>query len=76
MKEGTTNFNYYYDFIKNSLHFSELNDEVIKEMLDVFYVETWKKGNFRFNDQKTKNKFYLIISGRVKIFQIDHRRSD
>ncbi len=71
MKEGTTKFNYYFDFIKNSLHFSELNDEVIKEMLDVFYVETWKKGNFPFNDKKTKNKFYLIISGRVKVFQIN-----
>lgn len=71
MKEGTTKFNYYFDFIKSSSHFSELDEEIIKEMLNVFYVETWKKGDFPFNDQKTKNKFYIIISGRVKVFQIN-----
>lgn len=71
MKEENINFNHYFYFVKNSPHFLTLNDDAISEMLSVFHVETWKKGDTPFNDQKTKYKFYIIVSGRVKIFKIN-----
>jgi len=71
MKKNTVKFNYYFNFFKNSPHFSELSDETIEKILPMFSVETWKKGDSPFNSKLTKNKCYFIISGRVKIFQIN-----
>lgn len=71
MKKGTAKFNYYFKFIKNSPHFSELRDETIEEILPEFSVEKWKKGDSPFNSGLTKSKFYLITKGRVKVFQIN-----
>ncbi|MCF6297708.1 MAG: Crp/Fnr family transcriptional regulator [Flavobacteriaceae bacterium] len=71
MKVDNTKFNYYFNLIKNSPHFLALRDEVIKEMLENFHVETWRKGGIPFNNQGSKNNLYLIISGRVKVYQIN-----
>ncbi|MCF6182354.1 Crp/Fnr family transcriptional regulator [Lutibacter sp.] len=71
MKKDTVKFNYYYNFFKNSPHFSNLSDEVILEILPMFSAETWKKGDYPFNSELTKNKCYFIISGRIKVFQIN-----
>ncbi len=71
MKNDDIKFNHYFNFIKKSPYFSTLSDEVINEMLNNFYIEKWQKEDAPFNSQKTKNKFYIVISGRVKVFQIN-----
>jgi CRP/FNR family transcriptional regulator len=71
MNNNSTKFNHYFNLLKKSPYFSLLDEVTIKEVLQTFHIETWKKGDFPFNYQRTKQNFYFVVSGRVKVFQIN-----
>jgi len=70
MKKDTINYQLYFDTLKKSNNFSELSDDILNEILSMFYVETWSKGQLSFDGDKTLHKFYFVVSGRIKMFQI------
>ena len=70
MKKDTGDYQLYFDALKKSSNFSELSDNILNEILSMFYVETWSKGFLAFAEDKTLYKFYFVVSGRVKMYQI------
>ena len=70
MKKETSDYQLYFHALKKSNNFSELSDDVLNEMLSMFYVETWAKGQLSFAGDKTLYKFYFVVSGRIKMYQI------
>jgi CRP-like cAMP-binding protein len=70
MKKDTTDYQTYFEILKNSNSFSKLSNDILHEMLGMFYVETWSKGQLKFYDDKTFHNFYFIVSGRIKMYQI------
>lgn len=71
MKKDTINYQLYFDTLKKSNNFSELSEEVLEDFLTMFYLETWSKGQMSFDGDKTLHKFYFVVSGRVKMYQIN-----
>ncbi len=51
--------------------FTHFSDMELKEMLAQARVDTWKKGAQSFQGDKTLHRFYIVLSGRVKMYQID-----
>jgi len=70
MNKQSLNYQYYFEKLKKSQNFSGLSDAVLEEILKVFYLETWKKGQLFVNGDKTLHKLYFIVSGRIKMYQI------
>lgn len=70
MKKDTINYQLYFETLKKSNNFSELSDDILNEILSMFYIETWSKGQLSFDGNKTLHKFYFVISGRIKMYQI------
>jgi CRP/FNR family transcriptional regulator len=71
MNRDTAGYKYYFDALKESAHFSALSDEILHEILSMFYVETWSKGEASYHGEKTYYKTYFIVSGRIRMFQIN-----
>ncbi len=70
MKKNTLHYQFYFDTLRKTNNFSRLPDNVLHEMLSIFYVEIWSKGKLSFYGEKTLHNFHFIISGRVKMYQI------
>lgn len=70
MKKDTISYPYYFEVLRKTAVFSTLSDHVLDEILNMFYVETWSKGQLSFNGDKTLHKFYFVVSGRIKMYQI------
>lgn len=69
MKKDSADYQFYFNSLKKSTNFFHLSDELIHEILSVFYVETWSKGSLSFNGDKTLNTFYYIVAGRIKMYR-------
>ncbi len=70
MKRDATDYKFYFDSLKKSTDFSRLSDDIINDMLEMFYVETWAKGQMYFNGDKLLYRFHYVVSGRIKMYQI------
>ena len=70
MKKDTIDYQLYFETLKKSNNFSKLSDDILNEILSMFYVETWSKGQMSFDGDKTLYKFYFVVSGRIKMYQI------
>ncbi len=70
MKKQNIDYQLYFDALKKSPNFKELSDEVLHTMLCDFTLETWKKGTYFLDGEKTRYKTYIVLSGRIKMFQI------
>lgn len=71
MKKDSLDYQYYFRSLKKSSNFSKLSDEIIHEILNVFYLETWSKGKLSFGSEKTLHTFYFVVSGRIKMYKLN-----
>jgi len=71
MKKDTLDYPFYFKVLKQSPLFSNTSDKLLHTILSMFYVETWSKGQLSFHGEKTLYKFYFVISGRIKMYQIN-----
>ena len=61
----------YEKVLKNCHLLKDLDKESYNELLSLFHEEKWTKNTCILNQEKLNNNFYIILLGRVKIYQID-----
>jgi CRP-like cAMP-binding protein len=71
MKKETTNYSYYYNSLKKSPIFSEVEDNVLHEILKMFHSKKYLKDDYPLTSESTLHNIYVIISGRVEISKIN-----
>ncbi len=71
MNKDSIDYQHYFNIIKQSPIFSESSDDLLHTILNIFYVETWSKKKLYFHGEKTLKKFYIVVSGRIKVFKIN-----
>lgn len=71
MNKDDLNYNYYFDTLKKSIHFSEVEDNVLHEILLMFHNKKYLKDNYPFTTESTKYNFYFIVSGRVEVSKMN-----
>jgi len=71
MNKETLNYNYYFNNLKQSPHFSELEDNIIHEILEMFHSKTFLKDDYPFTSESTLYKIYIVISGRIEISKMN-----
>ena len=57
--------------LKQSDLFGRLDEAVMQEMLLSFQRETWPKKSIVMNPEQTTRRFYVVISGRVKMKRVN-----
>lgn len=67
MKTDSPFYTHALEVLKQSELFGQLNESILKEMLASFQRETWKKRSIVMEPEQTVLKFYVIMSGRVKV---------
>ncbi len=72
MIKGTEEFEYFKENLKENPLFSNLIDVTLNNITTGLKSRKWKKGDEFFSTNDTSENFYIIISGRIKIFQINH----
>ena len=71
MNKETSNYSYYFNCLKKSPHFFEIEDSVLHEILEMFHCKTYLKDSFPFTSESTLYNIYFIISGRIEISKIN-----
>ncbi|RLD57721.1 MAG: Crp/Fnr family transcriptional regulator [Bacteroidetes bacterium] len=71
MNKETLNYNYYFNSLKQSHHFSELEDNAIHEILEMFHSKTFSKDDYPFTSESTLYKIFIVISGRIEISKMN-----
>jgi CRP-like cAMP-binding protein len=56
------------EFLKMVPVFSSLDDHALSEIAEITHEKFYEKGNFILHEGEEGNNFYLIVTGRVKIF--------
>ena len=71
MESGTNDYDFSFSGIRKNQIFNSLDDEKLGIFLQGFTLEKWKK-NVEFIDSiNTQRKFYIILKGRIKTYQIN-----
>ena len=68
----TDAFEYFKANLKENSIYSDLSDDTLNKITIGLKSKKWKKGDEFFSTSGTSENFYIIISGRIKIFQINH----
>lgn len=71
MRKEISNYSYYFNSLKQFAFFSELEDNVLHEILEMFHSKTYLKDNYPFTSESTLYNIYVIISGRVEVSKIN-----
>ena len=71
MKKETSNYSFYYNSLKQSPIFSEVEDNVLHEILEMLQSKKYKIDDYPFTTESTLYNFYYIISGRIEISRIN-----
>lgn len=61
----------YVEVLKNCYLLHNLDKEPYNELLSRFHEEKWPKSTCVLNQEKWFHNFYIILSGRVKMYQVD-----
>ena len=61
----------YPGIIKECIIFNTLDPDPRNLLLSLFHEESWKKNTCILNSEKLFFHFFIIISGRVKMYQVD-----
>lgn len=61
----------YLSVLQRSEAFSCMQEEQWKELLQYFHEERWPKNTCILNHQKFLYHFYVILSGRIKMYNVD-----
>ncbi len=62
----------YPSLIKDCILFKGLEDTSITRLLSLFHEEEWSKSTCILNNKRLFYHFFIILSGRIKMYQIDH----
>lgn len=62
----------YPSLVKNCIIFKGLENTSITRLLSLFHEENWSKATCILNNKTLFYHFYIIISGRIKMYQVDH----
>lgn len=57
--------------LKECILLSKLDKESAKDLLALFHEEKWAKNSCILNSTKLVYHFYIIISGRIKMYQVE-----
>ena len=57
--------------LKDSMFFKNLDSDSLRALLKLMSRECWKKDSFQSCGDSTLSTFYFIVSGRLKIYQIN-----
>lgn len=71
MNPNHVNYEYCLSKLQQNPLFENLDKETMDSLMDCFSLKKWKKHTEFFHGDKTFYKFYIIISGRLKMYQID-----
>ena len=71
MKTEPIDTNKYEKVLGNCHLLNNLDKESYDELLSLFHEEKWLKNTCILNQEKLKNNFYIILFGRVKMYQVD-----
>lgn len=70
MKSTSPFYSHYFNVVCKSPLFSDLDEKTIQNMLLHFHRETWMKNSPAMDSGQTLERFYVLISGRMKVSQI------
>jgi CRP/FNR family transcriptional regulator len=71
MKSEPLNIAKYEKLLGNCNLLNNLDSASFNELLSLFHEESWPKNTCVLNQEKLNNNFYIILSGRVKMYQVD-----
>lgn len=71
MESNDVNYIDSLDFLKQNPIFKDLNEVVLSSFLECFSLKTWEKHTEFFHGDNTFYKFYIIVSGRLKMYQMN-----
>ena len=71
MKREPENIKKYEMILKNYPFLNNMDKESFDELLSLFHVERWPRNTLILNFEKCFNNFYIILSGRIKMCQMD-----
>lgn len=61
----------YNSLINECILLQKLDDASIKSLLALFHEERWEKSSCILNSTKLVYHFYIILSGRIKMYQVE-----
>jgi len=70
MNPKDTNYIYCLNKIQENPLFENLDKETVISLMDCFSLKKWKKNTEFFHGDQTFYKFFIIVSGRIKMYQI------
>lgn len=70
MKSTSPFYPHYFNVMCKSPLFFGLDEKTIQSMLLYFHRETWMKNSPAMDSKQTLERFYVLISGRMKVSQI------
>ena len=73
MKREPINTSKYEKVLGNCNLLNNLDPASYNELLVLFHEEKWPKNTCILNQEKLNNNFYIIISGRVKMYQVEQQ---
>ncbi|MDX1773385.1 CRP/FNR family transcriptional regulator [Oceanihabitans sediminis] len=73
MKPNINNFdcNSHFNTLRNNKLFNHASNESINALLNQCRLETFEKGECIINKKKTLYKFYYMINGKIKVFNLN-----
>ncbi len=71
MKEESPFYSHCFDILSHSPLFSNLDEETIRKMLQEFRLETWKRKSPAMDSRQSLERFYVILSGRMRVDRIN-----
>jgi CRP/FNR family transcriptional regulator, cyclic AMP receptor protein len=57
--------------LSNCMLFNELDETQAYSLIKLFHEEKWKKNTCILNSEKLEFHFYIILAGRIKMYQVD-----
>lgn len=69
MKKESGYTNKYQEILNNCHLINQLENEGYDSFIELFHEEKWPKATCILNHEKLSNHFYIILYGRVKMFQ-------
>ena len=67
MQQDSPHYIHCLNILRESPLFTDLDDALLKNMLEIFRYETRKKSEIAISPKQASDRFYLIISGRAKV---------
>jgi len=72
MQEASSHYKHCLGVLKKSELFSNLDDRILGDLLDICQYYTLSKGATSVSQHKTDDSFYIVISGRAKVSAYNH----